>query len=64
MSGRFFGSQNHFQKDNFYMKLPGLDRPDSLMWFSFTIAGDFLYIAEVDEEGVYTIGKYKIGLLP
>jgi hypothetical protein len=46
--------------DNFYLPLPGLDRPDSMERTPFTIAGNYLYILEKDEEEVPTIVKYKL----
>jgi hypothetical protein len=48
--------------DNFYLPLPGLERPDSMERKPFTIVGDYLYIVEKDEEEVPTIVKYKIDM--
>lgn len=46
--------------DNFYVKLPGLERPDTIATTSFCISGDHLYIIEKDEDDLFSIAKYKI----
>lgn len=46
--------------DNFYIKLPGLERPDTIAKTSFCTSGDFLYIIEKDEDDLYSIAKYKL----
>ncbi len=46
--------------DCFYMLLPGVTRPDTLIDRPLIISGDFLYTIEPDEEDTPTVVKYKI----